>query len=401
MDKIMTGPLDGIKVLDFTHVLAGPFSTRIMGDLGADVVKIMSEARHGPDGGTGSPYHVMWNRNKRILQLDMTQTEGKELARELCNQADIVIDNFSVGVLDRWGIGYDTIKKENPAVIYIQMSGMGDEGPWSSYVSFAPTVHALSGLTYLTGVPDREDIGIGFSYNDHQSGLHGTVAILAALNERLKSQKGQRIELSQFEVGVTLNAVALLDYFANGNTVSPSGNQLPFDSAQPHNCYPTAGEDSWVAIALQTDEQWNMLVKLMDSPEWALKSGLESVDGRIAQLEAIDSEISEWTKHQNGKELMEMLQEHGIPAGYVQNGNDLVNNDPELQASGFFFDYQETHPLLGKIRGDRLPLRFKRQNVSSYNRPEIFGESNHKVLKDWLGLSQSEVERLEHIGTVK
>ena len=106
----MTGPLDGIKVLDFTHVLAGPFSTRIMGDLGADVVKIMSEARHGPDGGTGSPYHVMWNRNKRILQLDMTQSEGKKLARELCSQADIVIDNFSVGVLDRWGIGYDTIK---------------------------------------------------------------------------------------------------------------------------------------------------------------------------------------------------------------------------------------------------------------------------------------------------
>ena len=176
---------------------------------------------------------------------------------------------------------------------------------------------------------------------------------------------------------------------------------MPFDAAQPHNCYPTAGEDSWVAIAVQTDEQWNMLVKLMDSPEWALKSGLESVEGRIAQLEAIDSEISEWTKHQNGKELMQMLQEHGIPAGYVQDGNDLVNNDSELQASGFFFDYQETHPFLGKIRGDRLPLRFKRKNVSSYNRPEIFGESNHEVLKDWLGLSQSEVERLEHIGTVK
>ena len=98
---------------------------------------------------------------------------------------------------------------------------------------------------------------------------------------------------------------------------------------------------------------------------------------------------------------MQMLQEHGIPAGYVQDGNDLINNDSELQASGFFFDYQETHPFLGKIRGDRLPLRFKRQNVSSYNRPEIFGESNHEVLKDWLGLSQSEVERLEHIGTVK
>ena len=177
----MARPLDGIRVLDFTHVLAGPFCTRVLGDLGADVVKIGTLTRAATGGGPESPYYVMWNRNKRLLQLNLARPEGRQIARDLAAKADIIIDNFSVGVLDRWGLEWDSVAKTNPRVISIAMSGMGVGGPWSSYVTYAPTVHALAGLTYLTSVPGRNDIGIGFSYNDHMAGLHAAVALLAAL----------------------------------------------------------------------------------------------------------------------------------------------------------------------------------------------------------------------------
>ena len=160
----MNRPLEGLKVLDFTHVLAGPFATRVLGDMGADVIKVNSESRAITSNSPDHPYYVMWNRNKRALALDMANPEARPICRALVEQADIVIDNFSVGVLDRWGVGYDSVKDVNPGVIYIQMSGMGDRGPWSKFVTYAPTIHALSGLTSLTGVPGREDIGIGYSY---------------------------------------------------------------------------------------------------------------------------------------------------------------------------------------------------------------------------------------------
>ena len=174
-------PLQGLKVLDFTHVLAGPFATRILADMGADVIKINSADRAVGTQDPHHPYYLMWNRSKRALALNMSQDSAKQLAGQLANQADIVIDNFSAGVLDRWGIGYKQISTTNKGVIYVQMSGMGDGGPWSKFVTYAPTIHALCGLTHTTSVPGREDIGLGFSYNDHQAGLHGTVAVLAAL----------------------------------------------------------------------------------------------------------------------------------------------------------------------------------------------------------------------------
>ena len=160
----MTLPLAGIKVLDFTHVLAGPFGTRILGDLGADIVKVeTAERQTGLTADHASPYFIQWNRSKRCLALNMAADEGREIGRALCARADIVIENFSPGVLDRWGLGYDAMRDLNPSLIYVGMPGMGNDGPWSSFVTFAPTIHALSGLTYLTSVPGREDIGRGLS----------------------------------------------------------------------------------------------------------------------------------------------------------------------------------------------------------------------------------------------
>ncbi len=400
-DRRPSGPLEGIRVLDFTHVLAGPFATRLLADMGADVVKIMSATRAGLAGGVDHPYHTMWNRNKRLLQLDLGRPEAIEIARRLARRADAVIDNFSVGVLDRWGIGYDAVSPDHPGVIYLGMSGMGASGPWSRYVTYAPTVHALAGLTYLTGLPGRNDIGIGFSYNDHMAGLHGAVALLAAIEARRVTGRGQRIDMSQFELGVGFAGPALLDWFANGVAAQPLGNDPPWEHWTPHAIYPCRGEDQWCAIAVVDDDQWQALCRLMPADDWLHDRSLSSAAARHARRAEIDARITQWTSRQDRYELMHRCQRAGVPAGVVQTGLDLIERDPQLAHSAMFFDFPDPHPVLGPLKGDRLPLRFQRSPATVYNRSEVFGESNASVAADWLGMSAREVAQLQSDGVMR
>lgn len=398
-------PLDGLRVLDFSHVLAGPFATRVLGDMGADVVKINSQTRAVGANDPTHPYYLMWNRNKRALALDMANAESRTLCRALCEQADVVIDNFSVGVLDRWGVGYDAVSQHNEGVIYVQMSGMGDGGPWSKYVTYAPTIHALAGLTHLTGVPGREDIGIGFSYNDHQAGLHGAVAILAALAARRRTGKGQRVDVSQFEIGVNFAGPALLDYFANGNAARPCGNDLPYDMVAPHNVYrcapaeaATIEEQRWVAIACMSDAQWQALVQLIGAPAWAQRDQYTSAEGRVAGKVEIDRGLSAWTQHQDAYEVMYACQAAGVPAGVVQDGVDLVEHDPQLRGVGFFEQLDDVHPELGQTWVDHLPIHFAKTPCEDYQRVRALGEDNAAVLADWLKMSDAEISKAQEDG---
>lgn len=404
----MTRPLEGLKVLDFSHVLAGPFATRVLGDMGADVVKVNSELRANATNAPEHPYYIMWNRNKRALALDLANDEGKAFCRQLCEQADIVIDNFSVGVLDRWGVGYDVVREMNPGVIYIQMSGMGEGGPWSKYVTYAPTIHALAGLTSMTGVEGREDIGLGFSYNDHQSGLHGVVAILAALEARAHSGEGQRIEVSQFEVGANFAGPSLLDYFANNRGATATGNRLPYDQVAPHGVYRCApldvastADERWIAIACMTDDQWQALVELMGRPTWSQQDDYATAEGRYADAGAIDAHVSTWTATWNDYELMAACQAAGVPAGVVQNGRDLVERDPQLTASDFVQPIEDPHPDVGPTWADRLPLHFETTPCETYQRVRTLGEDNTAVLKDWLDMDRQTVADKEASGVFK
>ena len=398
-------PLEGIKVLDFTHVLAGPFATRLLGDMGADVVKINSGARATAINATNNPYYTMWNRNKRALALDMSRDEAKRIGKDLCAKADVVIDNFSVGVLDRWGVGYDLVSAVNPEVIYVQMSGMGQGGPWSDFVTYAPTIHALSGLTHLTGVEGREDIGIGFSYNDHAAGLHGAVAILAAIQARRSTGKGQRVDLSQFEVGVNLLGPALLDLFGNGRAARPMGNRLPYDEVAPHNCYPCAGavsddiaDERWVAIACMSDDQWQELCRVMGEPEWSSAPVYDTAAGRVAAIDELDRQIGRWTVQLDAVEVMVRCQAAGIPAGVVQNSIDLAENDPQIAASDFLMTFDEPNPVIGTTYGDRLPLTFSLTPCDTYARVRDVGEDNASVLSDWLSMDSEDVVKGENAG---
>lgn len=388
----MSRPLEGLKVLDFTHVLAGPFGTRVLGDMGADVVKVNSESRAVAANDPTHPYYVMWNRNKRALSLEMSDPESRDLARALCERADVVIENFSVGVLDRWGIGYEAISEVNPGVIYVQMSGMGEGGPWSKFVTYAPTIHALTGLTYLTGVPGREDIGIGYSYNDHQAGLHAAVAVLAALAARRRTGRGQRVDLSQFEVGVNFAGPALLDWFANGRVAKPCGNRLPYDEAAPHGCYRCAplevasvADERWVAIACMTDAHWEAFKGVLEYPDWVNDPDLTTATGRVTAHERIDEHIQSWTANHSAEEVMVLCQQTGVPAGVVQNGADLAERDPQLTRSEFLTPIEDPIPSIGQTWADLLPIHFEATPCDIYERVREVGEDNDAVLKDWLG----------------
>ena len=389
--RALSRPLEGLKVLDFTHVLAGPFGTRVLADMGADVVKVNSQNRAVAANGPDHPYYVMWNRNKRALALEMSEPEDRDVARRLCDGADVVIDNFSVGVLDRWGIGYETVSTTNPGVIYVQMSGMGDGGPWSKFVTYAPTIHALTGLTHLTGVPGREDIGIGFSYNDHQAGLHAVVAVLGALTARRRTGRGQRVDLSQFEVGVNFAGPSLLDWFANRRAARPCGNDLPYDAAAPHGCYRCAPlqvaavtDERWVAIACMTDAQWVALKVVMEEPEWANAPELATATGRVSARHIIDDRVGAWTATREAEWVMAECQAAGVPAGVVQNGLDLAERDPQLARADFLTKISDPSPSIGQTWADRLPIHFEATPCDVYERVREVGEDNAAVLRDWL-----------------
>ncbi|MBV1906907.1 MAG: CoA transferase [Pseudomonadales bacterium] len=404
----MSRPLEGIRILDFSHVLAGPFATRILGDMGADVVKINSAARAVGANKATHPFYIMWNRNKRALAVNMSSEEGRETCRKLCEKADIVIDNFSVGVLDRWGVGYESTRKVNPGVIYIQMSGMGEGGPWSKFVTYAPTIHAIAGLTALTGVPGRSDIGIGFSYNDHQAGLHGAVAILAALESRQNLGRGQRIDMSQFEVGVNFSGPSLLDYFVNNNSSEPTGNKLPYDIAAPHACYPCAGvsgdavvDERWVAIACMTDEQWGAFKGVMGNPAWADESVFDSASGRVENVTRLDEGVTKYTQTLSPEDIMVACQKVGVPAGVVQNAEDLVERDPQLKQSGFLHTDEGEYGKFGVTYSDKLPFQFEATPCDIYERVHRVGEDNVAVLQDWLDMSEADVKQAEEAGTLK
>ena len=393
-------PLDGIRVLDFTHVLAGPFAARILADMGADVVKVVSEQRPGntPVG----PYYRMWNRNKRSLALDLSTDRGREIARSLAEHADIVLENFSPGVLDRWGMGYEAVSQVNPRVTYVQMSGMGDGGPWRDFVSFAPTVHALSGLTYLTGVPGRENIGIGCSFNDHQAGLHSATVILACIEARRRTGRGQRVDFAQYELGVALTGPALLDYHANGVAHEPAGNLNRYDTAAPNDTYPCAGDDRWVAIAVTSEDQWAAFRAALGHPEWSADARFATAATRLEHAAELDAHISDWTRRFDAYEVQSLLQSAGVPAGAVQTGHDLIYNDPQLAHRGFF----TTAPTDGTDTGaydsptpvDRLPLHFSRTPTDTYFAPRAVGADNTAVLDEWLGMSEGEISQNEANG---
>jgi len=385
-------PLEGVRVLDFTHVLAGPFGTRVLADLGADVIKVGTAARSGGANSPDHPYYLCWNRNKRSVAINMASEAGRDVARRLAGKSDLIIENFSAGVLKRWGLDRDSLRAGNPGISVISMGGMGQDGPWKDFVTYAPTIHALTGLTYLTNPPGEHTLGYGFSLTDHLSGLAGALAALQALEYRDRTGQGLSIDLSQYELGLGIMAPALLDYLANGVNPEPVGNRHPFGAWAPHGIYRCAGDDNWVAIASRGEAEWQALARLIGGDELAADPRFASRANRLANEDALDGVIEDWTRGLDRYDVARRCQDAGIAAGPVQDAGDLAGRDEQLAARSFFTTVQSESR--GEYGLDRFPARFNGECPPRYDAVHEIGADTFDVLTGLLGYSDDEAADL-------
>ncbi len=385
------GILNGIRILDFTWMLAGPYATRIFADFGAEVIKVQSKktARGAESNLTG--YFNTWNRNKRSITLDMTYPEAREMVLKLTAKSDAVIENFSPRVMPNWGLNYEKLKKVKPDLIMLSMSAMGQGGPWKDYVAFAPTLHALSGLTSLTSFEKDAPMGVGYAYADIVAGLYAAIAVLAALEYRDRTGQGQYIDLSEYEAICTLMGPSLLDASIRDDRdeeILPEGNCPDYIAAAPYGCYPCSGTDRWCTIAVFSEGEWESLCRLLGHPDWTREERFAEAAKRKENRKDLDEFLAKWTAQHTAEEVVHLLQEAGISSGVVQHAEDL-SKDPQLMARNFFLQLQ--HAVLGKTVSDRSPIRFKDDSTVDWKAAPSLGEDNRYVFLELLGLTEREL----------
>ncbi|MEE9609838.1 MAG: CoA transferase, partial [Desulfatiglandales bacterium] len=350
------GILDGIRVLDFTWVLAGPYATRILADFGAEVIKVQSKTTAGSAESNLSGYFNTWNRNKRSITLDMSHPEAREMASKLAAISDVVIENFSPRVMANWGLNYEKLKDVKADLIMVSLSAMGQSGPWRDFVAFGPTIQAISGLTYLTSFTEDSPMGPGYSYADPIAGLYTTLAVLAALENRDRTGQGEYIDISEHEALCTLLGPALLDVSFNDRALLPQGNRSDHLPAAPYGCFRCLGTDRWCVIAVFSEEEWQALCNAMGKHDLICEEKFSTLSKRKANREELDKLIGTWTASHQAERLVGLLQEKGVPSGVVQNAEDLAK-DPHLAARKFFVQLE--HPVLGSTTSDTSPIKFK------------------------------------------
>ena len=372
--------LRGIRVLDFTRMLSGPYATRILGDFGAEVIKVQSQRTASGAERNDTPYFGAWNRNKRSISLDLNHPEAKEILLQLVPLSDVVVENFSPRVLANWGLTYRRLKAVKPDLIMASISAMGQTGPWRNFVGYAPTFHALSGLTHATSRSLDCPTGIGFAYGDVVAGLYAALAILSSIEYRDRTGKGQHIDLSAYEALCTLLGPAFFE-------TSSGGNRRPDDSGlAPWGCYRCAGANRWCVIALCSEEDWQTFCGISKLTE--LKNTKFSAWTRRGQdRAALDRQIVRWTSGLAAEAVASRLQRAGIAAGVVQNAEDLAK-DPQLAARKFFIHLE--HPKFGKRVSDRSALWPRNEKHESWRAAPDLGEDNHYVFVELLGRSETE-----------
>ena len=401
--------LAGIRVVEFGPYVALPLTGRILGSLGAEVIKVetnkvLDEMAFIPawSRGAGQPEY---QRGKRRITLDARTDAGRDLMLELVRISDVFMTNFRRNVLDRWGIDFPEIRKQRPDAVIMWQTGLGGHGPYYTYKSFGILVQHLSGVSLMTGLPDDPPGVVNTSYSDYHTGVFQPAGIIAALMRRRLTGKTVTLESSIFKSGVATGGPALLDYQVNGRGPQRRGNRDAW--AVPHGVYPCAGHDRYIAIAVADDEQWQRLRGAMGNPVWASAPEYETRIGRRRNEDALDAAIADWTRDQDSTALMELLQANGVPAGIVAQGQDL-HDSKHLQSRNF---YQETRYWEAErgvkatewTEGDSvswsIPARMSETPIA-FGKYSNIGEDNAYVFGELLGMPTEEIARLESAGVI-
>lgn len=379
---------EGVRILDLTSVWAGPLCTRVLADLGAEVIKIESPTR--PDGTRGNPGYFSWlNRGKLGVTLDLNFPPARDCFKRLVAHCDVVVENFSPRVMKNFQLDYPTLKEIKPDIIMLSMPAYGSSGPYQNYVAYGPGLEASSGLAALTGYSGGPPMLSGSAYGDPVAGLHGAVAVLAALRCRNRFGIGQWIDLSQREALSQMFGEAFVAA-AKGENPRRLGNRHV--SWTPHGCYRCLGRDRWIAIAVRSASEWTRLCQVMGK-SWMVKDPrFADARSRKEHEDELDREIESWTSHQDCRDAMQALQKARIPAGVVMDASDLAN-DPHLAERGFFLRGVDAEGAECVFPG--LPWKtLSTQSLPLGPAPRL-GEHNSRVLGGLLGLSAEDIEELE------
>ena len=390
--------LKDIHILDFSWLIAGPLATKMLANLGATVVRVEHPGNvdlmrqyppfaGGVQGIDRSGTFAKYNDGKRGMVLNLKHPKAAELVNRLVEWADVVLENFSPGTMERRRMSYDDLKDINPRIIMIRSCLMGQTGPYARHPGFGTMLQAYSGFTSAMRWPDRMPAGSSVPYTDYPGAGFMAIAILAALDHRDKQGKGVYIDLSQYEIAQQFLMPFTLDAAANGRSPEAAGNRHP--GACPHGVYPCLGEDRWCAITVFNDAQWESLQALMDHPEWARTERFSTLEGRKENEEDMDRHLRRWTSGQEAADLMNRLQEAGIPAGMVSNGEDLAG-DPQLAHRGHFAVLK--HPEIGPSSYHAPPFRLSLTPHRMDMPAPRMGEHNEFVCRRILGLSEEEYQ---------
>lgn len=390
--------LEGIRVLDITVHVTGPLTTKALGDLGAEIIHIDNPNRPGTRGDRATDAARLPHSytSKLGITLNFANPKGLELARRIAAISDIVVENLAGGGLKRRGLGYDDLKKIKPDIIMLSSCMQGQTGPYYTHAASGHKLSAYSGFNQIAGWPDREPGYLG-AYTDYIAPRYNVIAILAALEYRRKTGKGQYLDFSQNETGIQFMAPLILDYVVNKRIANRMGNQCSY--AAPHNAYCCRGEDRWCAISIFTDEEWRSFCNVLGNTELASDPRFNTLMARKKNEEELDRLVNEWTITHTAEEVMALMQAAGVPAGIMETPEDQMEYDPQLKHRHFFWEFERPggeekyrsltgcHCLLTKT-----PYELK-------NAP-LVGEHNDYVYKGLLGMSNKEMAEMVKEGVI-
>ncbi len=398
-------PLHGIRVLDFSQAIAGPFLTRILAEQGAEVIKVESSTHQ--QRGRASPgldprivlqqkvTFADMNRNKRSISVDMGSEEGREVIKKLVPMCDVVVENFSPRVMENWGLGYDALRKMRSDIIMVRLPGFGLSGPYRDYVGLAAVAMSITGMYYLWSYPDSaEPAGPPVWTPDYLSAGFASVALMAALHHRDRTDQGQLIELSQLDATAFALGSVYMDYLHNGHVSHPIGNRNRY--LAPHGAYRCKGQDAWCTIAVRNDDEWRSLCQALGSPRWADDEKFETNEERLAHQEELDLLIEEWTRDHTPHQAMQILQKAGVPAGAVMDGEQLFQS-PHTRERGFIVPVND--PDTGPVDYPGVFVRLS-EAPSRVEQCHQLGEDNKYVFGDLLKMPGEEVKRLKEAGVL-
>ena len=399
------GALSGIRICDLSGQLAGAGATRMLAAFGAQVIRIEDPVKRGlwdivrsmpphvgePRDHDSASGFINHNVEKLGVTLDLRKDRGRELLAELVKVSDAVTENFAAGVMERLGFGYSQLRELKPDIVYVSNSGFGHTGPYRDFKSWGPIAQAVSGLTWSSGLPDREPAGWGYSYMDHTGGYAMAIALLAALWHRRRTGEGQWIDLSCSEAGIALNGPALLDASVHGRSLrgpgEPHSNRSSSPEMAPHGVYPCVDEDSWVAIVCRDDDDWRGLAGLIPDADPGL-----GLDKRVAQQDDLDADIAAWTSSMARDAVVTAVRAVGVPCSPVARPTERCETDPDNIAWGIWPTV--THSRHGELRVDGLPVHLSASDWKLERSGPVLGEHNDRVLSEVLGLGADEIAAL-------